>query len=92
MENWVEEILLLLLAVISMTSLMLWLIPCGFIFPLVISKTATVFHVRYSQLLGSLSYLGNIIYGGYCGDETSLSIPNRVIKLSDADSTAKAGE
>lgn len=42
MENWVEEILLLLLAVISMTSLMLWLIPCGFILPLVISKTATV--------------------------------------------------
>ena len=43
MENWVEEILLLLLAVISMTSLMLWLIPCGFILPLVISNTATVF-------------------------------------------------
>lgn len=43
MGNWVEEILLLLLAVISLTSLMLWLIPCGFILPLVISKTATVF-------------------------------------------------
>ena len=43
MENWVEEILLLLLAVISLISLMSWLIPSGFILPLIISKAATVF-------------------------------------------------
>ena len=43
MENWVEEILLLLLAFLSLTSLVSWLIPSGFILPLIMSQTATVF-------------------------------------------------
>ena len=41
---------------------------------------------------GAAGFIGNFIYGGYCGGETSLSIPNRVIKPSNADGTAKAGD
>lgn len=40
--DWVEEILLLLLFIMSMISVILWLIPCGLTLPLMIGKTATI--------------------------------------------------
>lgn len=40
--DWVEETLLLLLATISLISLICSIIPCGFILPLMVTKTATL--------------------------------------------------
>ena len=40
--DWIEETLLLLLAIISLMSLILWLIPCGLTLPLIMAKMATI--------------------------------------------------
>lgn len=42
MIDWVIEILLLLLVIISLISLIFWLISCGFVLPLKIAQTATI--------------------------------------------------